>query len=170
MAQAYRYYVRSPDGRAIFGFDRQEPANAVAAEFGEGARLVDTLAQAYQPIAQEIRGGKLVLLPHGGWDTGRFSLDRDLLEAIKRTEVATVHAFLAKGASANARDAAGGTALHWAASKGRPEIVSLLLAHGADPAARDTDGDDPLSVATARGRAEAAALIERALRPSGRPA
>ncbi len=163
MAQSYRYYVRSPDGRAIFGFDRQEAASAVALEYGNGARLVDTLAQTYQPIAQEVRDGKLVLLPYGGWDTGRFGNDRDLLEAIKRTEVATVHAFLAKGGSATARDARGGTALHWAASKGRPEIVALLLASGADPTATDPDGDDPLAVARARGRGEVAELIERAL-------
>jgi hypothetical protein len=37
-AKAYRYYVRSPDGRVAFGFDRDTAANAVAIEHGPGAR------------------------------------------------------------------------------------------------------------------------------------
>ena len=159
MQKQYRYYVRSPDGRAIFGFDKQDAAKGVALEFGTGARLVDTLAQAYQPVVQEVRNGDLVYLAFGGWDTGRFGLDRDLIEAIKKGEVATVHAFLAKGASANAVDSKGGTALHWAASKGVTEIIRLLLAEGADAAAADPDGDTPLDIAQARNRTEAASLL-----------
>ena len=50
----YRYYVRSPDGRAIFGLDILEAAQTVALEYGRGAHLVDTLAQAYHPMLQKV--------------------------------------------------------------------------------------------------------------------
>ena len=161
---AYRHYVRSPDGRAIFGFDRLEAATEVALQYGLGAHLIDTLAQAYFPMAQEVRAGadgtpELAYLPFGGWDTGRFGLDRDLLEAIKKGHVALVHAFLAKGASANARDAAGGSALHWAAGAGKPVIVELLIKHGADVLARDGRGRSALDVARAKRHATVADLL-----------
>ena len=153
-AKAYRYYVRSPDGRRMFGFDNIEAARGAALEYGNGARLVDTLAQAYYPIVQEVRDGDLVYLAKGGWDTGRFGLDRDLIEAVKKGEPATVHAFLAKGASANARDQRGGTALHWAAARGRLDVVALLIDHGADASSADADGETALDVARDRKRTE----------------
>ncbi|MCC2112913.1 MAG: ankyrin repeat domain-containing protein [Hyphomicrobiales bacterium] len=161
MPKPYRYYVRAPDGRAIFGFDNIEAARGVAFEYGDGARLVDTLAQAYYPIVQEVRGGDLVYMPHGGWDTGKFGLDRDLIEAVKKGEPATVHAFLAKGASASACDGNGGPVLHWAAAKGKPEIVRLLLDHGADADAADGDGDTALDIARAKGRDEIVVLLQK---------
>ena len=134
--KAYRYYVRSPDGRAAFGFDQDAVAHAVAIEHGVGAAVVDTLAQAYMPMLQEVKlvDGRpaLVLAPIGGWDTGRFGLDRDLIESVKRGRVEIVHAFLEKGASANARDANGGSALHWAAARGEDAVAELLIAHGAE--------------------------------------
>jgi len=165
LAGPRRYYARSPDGRAIFGFDRAEAAETVALEYGIGATIVDTLAQAYTPMLQEARPGedgpRLVLAPIGGWDTGRFGLDRDLIEAIKKGHVAIVHAFLAKGASANARDDRGGAALHWAAGRGKLDVVELLLAEGAAAAARDGAGRTPLDVAECRGKSEVADLLRR---------
>ena len=165
MASPRRYYARSPDGRAIFGFDSAEAAQVVALEYGIGAAVVDTLAQAYAPMLQEALPGedgpRLVLAPIGGWDTGRFGLDRDLIEAIKKGHVAIVHAFLAKGASANARDGQGGAALHWAAGRGKLDVVELLLAEGADAGARDGAGRTPLDVAECRGKSEVADLLRR---------
>ena len=162
-ARAYRYYVRSPDGRVAFGFDADTVANAVALEHGPGAAVVDTLAQAYMPILQEVQvlDGKpaLVLAPVGGWDTGRFGLDRDLIESIKRGRVEIVHAFLEKGASENARDEKGGSALHWAAGRGDVKVAELLLARGADPGAQDGSGRTPLDVAEARAKTEVALLL-----------
>jgi ankyrin repeat protein len=162
-AKAYRYYVRSPDGRVAFGFDRDTVANAVALEHGPGATVIDTLAQAYVPMLQEVRlvDGKpsLVLAPVGGWDTGRFGLDRDLIESVKRGRVEIAHAFLEKGASANARDDKGSTALHWAAARGEKKIVELLLARGADIGARDGSGRSALEVAELRGKPEIAELL-----------
>lgn len=167
----FRYWVRSADGRSIFGFERLEAATTAALEMPAGAHLVDTMAQAYFPVLQEVQAGELggrsagvqkilVYLPYGGWDNGRFGLDRDLIEAIKKGHVAIVHAFLAKGASANARDAKGGTALHWAAGGGRAEIVQLLLGAGADPVAMDGFGQTPADVARAKGREALAEMIE----------
>ncbi len=41
---AQRFYMRSPDGRVIVGFDDLNVAGAVALDHGEGAHLVDTNA------------------------------------------------------------------------------------------------------------------------------
>jgi hypothetical protein len=164
--RAYRYYVRSPDGRAIYGFDRLEAATTVALEYGVGAALVDTLAQAYHPMLQDVQatnGAKeLVYGAIGGWDTGRFGVDRDLIEAIKKGRAAVVHAFLAKGADANARDAHGGPALHWAAARGKAEIIDLLIKAGADVKARDDKGQSALDIARTRGADDVVQMLARA--------
>ena len=162
MAEPYRYYVRSPDGRAMFGFESPEAAETAARAYGEGVHVVDTLAQAYKPMLQEVRGGELVLAGFGGWDTGRFGLDRDLIEGIKKGHVAIAHAFLAKGANANARDSHDGPALHWAVAGSRAETVKLLLDHGADPNARDSQGQTALDLAKARDRDEIAEVLRKA--------
>ncbi len=161
MTEPYRYYVRSPDGRAMFGFESPGAAETAARAYGEGAHVVDTLAQAYKPMLQEWRGDELVIAGFGGWDTGRFGLDRDLIEGIKKGHVAIAHAFLAKGADANARDSHGGPALHWAVAGGRAETVKLLLDHGADPQARDAEGQTALDLAQKRGRDEIADLLRQ---------
>ncbi len=43
---ARRFYVRSPDGRMIIGYDDPNAAKAAALEYGEGAHLVDLLRRA----------------------------------------------------------------------------------------------------------------------------
>ena len=53
------YFVRSPDGAIIVGYDDPNVAEAAALDFGEGAHLVDSQAQAYYPIAQEGSNGEL---------------------------------------------------------------------------------------------------------------
>lgn len=166
--KASRFYVRSPDGRYIFGLDYEAAAAAAALEYGAAAALVDTLAQAYHPMLQIVRveaGEKrLVLEPVGGWDTGRRSVDRDLIEAVKKGRPEIVHAFLAKGASADARDERGGAALHWAAARGNAEVVALLLEHGADAAAQDSGGATPLAVAERRNAVDVVDLLRRGSR------
>lgn len=162
MANPRRFYVRAPGGRAIFGFDTQDAARATALEYGDGALVIDTLAQPYRPMLQECVGGEIVYAGYGGWDTGRFGADRDLIEGIKKGHVAIVHAFLAKGADANTRDAGGGPALHWAVGGGKAEIVELLLDHGADASARDGHGQTARDLAIKRRRMALAALLEHA--------
>lgn len=161
-----RYFVRSPDGRAIFGVEHLEAARTVAFEYGDGAAVVDTLAQAYHPMLQEVRtvsGSKtLVFSPIGGWDTGRFSPDRDLIEAVKKGSAAIVHAFIAKGASPDATDPNGGSALHWAVGRGSLDVVTLLIAKGAAVDVRDATGKTPLDVARAKGRQAIADALQAA--------
>ncbi|GBE44375.1 ankyrin repeats [bacterium BMS3Bbin10] len=162
MAEDHRYFIRSPDGSRIFGLARYEAAKVAALDYGEGALVVDTLAQAYFPMLNEVTGGEFVYAGFGGWDTGRFGLDRDLIEGIKKGHVAIVQAFHAKGADVNARDPLGGPALHWAVGGGRKEIVEFLLAQGADVAAKDHNGKTALEVARDRGRAAIAEILEKA--------
>jgi ankyrin repeat protein len=157
--EPYRYYVRSPDGRMITGYDRPEAAKAVALEYGEGAVVVDTLARAYYPAAEEVIGGELLHSGVGGWNAGRPNPSRDLIEAIRKGHAAVVHAFLKKGSDPNSRDANGGTALHWAASRGNAEIARLLLYAGADPAATDGEGNTPLDVAVEKGKSKLVEML-----------
>lgn len=59
--------------------------------------MVDTMAQAYYPVIEEVVGGEW---PHGGvagWNAGWSSPDRDLIEAVRKRNAAVVHAFLARG-------------------------------------------------------------------------
>jgi hypothetical protein len=161
MTTPRRYYARSADGSLIVGYDERAAAAAQALDYGEGAFLIDTGAQAYHPMLEWVAGGALAYLGFGGWDTGRFEPGRDLIEGIKKGHVAIAHAFLAKGASANAADVHGGSALHWAVARGRPEIVRLLLDHGADPAYRDATGKSALDLARERGNRELIAALEK---------
>ena len=55
------------------------------------------------------------------------------------------------GATVNAKNFAGYTALHWAAFTGREETFQLLLDHHADIEARTEDGKTPLHIAALRG-------------------
>lgn len=162
MASPRRYYVRSPDGRMIAGYDNLDTAMYVAREYGEGAHLVDTGARAYHPMVRAVVDGELQYLEFGGWDTGRRGLDGDLIDAIKKGHVAIVHAFLAKGASADARDADGGPALLWAVARGKADIVALLIAEGADVNARDGDGTGALDLALKRNKSEIAEMLRHA--------
>ena len=68
MTEPYRYFVHSPDGRAMFGFETAEAAATAARADGAGAQVIDTLAQADPPMLQEMRGGELVLAGFGGGD------------------------------------------------------------------------------------------------------
>ena len=161
MGKPSRYYVRSQDGRGIAGYETRETAEFVAKEYGLGAHLVDTEAPVYHPMIQEIEDGELVYLSYGGWGTGRFGLDQDLIEAIKKGHVAIVHAFLAKGADANARDDSGGPAICWAAAGGNADIVSLLTDQGAALDARDADGAIARDIAEKKGNPEIVELLQR---------
>jgi len=157
--KAYRFYTRSPDGKAIFGFDSLEGATTAAIEYGETAFVVDTNAQTYNPMLHEVRQGELKISGIGGWGRGRMGLDLDFIEAIKKGHVALAHAFLAKGSDVNAKDRHGGPALHWAVGGGKIEIVQLLLEHGADTTQIDGNGQTAAQLAQKRGRQEIAKLL-----------
>lgn len=157
--EPHRFYVRSPDGRIITGYDRPDTAKTVALEYGEGAVVVDTLAQAYYPVAEEVIDGELLHAGIGGWNAGRHDPAKDLIEAIRKGHPAVVHAFLTKGSDPNCRDANGSTALHWAAARGSVEIAHLLLDAGADAGATDAEGQTPLQIAERKRREDVFALL-----------
>ena len=67
----------------------------------------------------------------GGWGAGKFTVERSLIESIKKGHGAIVHAFLAKGADPDAKDDYGGPALLWAVARGKPALVEILKRAGA---------------------------------------
>jgi hypothetical protein len=78
---------------------------------------------------------------------------------------------LAKGASVDATNDLGETALMWAAKGGNPDGVEVLLKAGANPRKRDRAGHDALFYLTrarssARGQRyeQAAGVLEQALK------
>ncbi len=161
--QSYRYYVRAPDAHTLYGFDIFEAAALTAREYGEGTLVVDTMAQAYMPMLHQVREGELVYAGFGGWDTGRFGLERDLIEAIKKGHVAIVQAFVAKGADVNAHDFNGGPALHWAVGGGKSEIIHVLLKAGADTKVLDSHGLSAAEVAQNRGREDLVQVLRKSV-------
>jgi uncharacterized protein len=84
----------------------------------------------------------------------------DLIEAVKRQDVAAVRALLAERADPNTSDADGSTALHWAAQRNNLELVELLLASKANPVAATRYNVTPLYLASLNGHV---AIIERLL-------
>lgn len=74
-------------------------------------------------------------------------------------DVAALEKALANGGDANARDADGTTALHWAARADRLDAVRALLAAGADATAQDRYGVTPLQLAAVNGNAAMLGLL-----------
>jgi len=155
-----RFIVIPPDGRRCDGFDSRDGAEAAAKAWGDGAHIVDTIAQVYHPIAQRIEDGEPLYLEYGAWNTS-VSADQNVIEAIKKGYAPIVQAYLAKDGSPNALDAKGGTALHWAAARGDTATVVVLLEAGANATTPDAKGVTPLDVATKKGNDEIAALLRK---------
>lgn len=156
-----RYFVRSSDGESIGGYARQEAAEQAAIRLGENAHVVDTLAPVYVPMIQQVVDGELQISGVGGWGADRLSPEQNLLQAIKRKQLAIVHAFFTRGADPDTRDEAGKPALIWAVASGQPGIVRFLLDKGADPAVVDRDGVTALSLATERRETEIIGILEQ---------
>jgi len=156
----HRYYVVATD-KAPSGYEAIETAVNAARRCGEGAYIVDTLATPYFPMVRQIEKGEPVYREYGAWAC-MASLDRNLIEAVKKGCPAVVRAFLAKGADVNARDEQGGTALHWAVKRRVPECARQLIAAGADLAATDRSGLTALGLARAKNLPELAQLLSQA--------
>ena len=75
-----RYFVRSRDGAVIAGFELREAEEFVALEYGDGASMVDTLAQAYYPMAQAVEDKALLRL---GFDWLKHILFNDATIALR---------------------------------------------------------------------------------------
>ena len=91
----------------------------------------------------------------------------DLIEAVRGRDHAAVATLLAQGADANARQADGATALHWAAHHDDLETVQQLLAAGADAGAANDYGATPVWLAATNGNAAIiAALLDAGADPN----
>ncbi len=87
--------------------------------------------------------------------------DEQLIQLVKARDARAVAAVLAQGAAdANAAEADGTTALHWATHLDDDATVDLLLAAGADASVENRYGVAPLSLASTNGNA---AIVERLL-------
>ncbi len=156
-----RFYTRSVDGGTIAAHASVAAAESAALQLGEGACVIDTQAPAYVPMLQQVVAGQLQILGVGGWGANRLSLEQNFLQAIKRKQVAIVHAFLASGADPDTRDDRGQPAIIWSVASGQPEIVQLLLDKGANPDSKDLDGMTAIRLARQRaGEAIVQLLIE----------
>jgi uncharacterized protein len=74
--------------------------------------------------------------------------------------LAIVRDLLEHGASANARQESGWTALHEAAQSGDLPMVELLLKHGADAGAKNDHGITPAQLAKEKGYPELARRLQ----------
>jgi len=79
--------------------------------------------------------------------------DRPILnELVRWGQVEHALWLLARGASPNAPDARGWTALHQAVSRGNERMLRALLEAGGDPRRKDAEGITPFEMATATGK------------------
>ena len=144
-SETRRFIAISADRDIVGGFDSLVGAETTALAFGDGAHVVDTESSPYQPAVQAVEEGILTYVGHGSFDK-RQGLDKNLIEAVKRGAGEAAVAFLARGASPDAADAAGGTALIWAVARGDIDIVDILLKAGANSVLADDNGLTPLKL------------------------
>jgi ankyrin repeat protein len=82
-----------------------------------------------------------------------------LLDAVKRSDAVAARTLLRQGATANAADPDGTTALHWASRADNVELVRLLVNAGAKANAANRYGVTPLSLAAVNGSAPVTRLL-----------
>ena len=103
-------------------------------------------------------GAVLVLLAAG---SAAVAADAPLADAAERADWPRVRALLKDRADANAAQADGMTALHWAAYHDDTDAANLLLAAGASPKAANRYGVTPLSLACTNGNEQIVRLTSR---------
>lgn len=94
---------------------------------------------------------------HAASDPGK--LTGDLLKAAGKGDLVKVRALMQSGASVNAQDKDGHTALLRTAQEGRAEVARALLESEADPNLTDKDGKTPLWEAARHEKADVVALL-----------
>ncbi|HZS45641.1 MAG TPA: ankyrin repeat domain-containing protein [Blastocatellia bacterium] len=93
-----------------------------------------------------------------GIHMGIVPTDENARKAIA-DQIGTIELMISKGANVNAKDDAGSTPLHCAASIGRTDIAIVLLSHGADLNARNSFGLTALHEAARQGTVETVKLF-----------
>ncbi|HEX5107212.1 MAG TPA: ankyrin repeat domain-containing protein [Vicinamibacterales bacterium] len=91
--------------------------------------------------------------------TAQVPQEARLLDAVKRGDTAAARVLLGQGASANAADPDGTTALHWASRADNVDLVRLLLGRGGKASAANRYGVTPLSLAAVNGSAAITRLL-----------
>jgi ankyrin repeat protein len=110
--------------------------------------------------------GALALLLAAVPGLAATSADLRLIEAVKKSDTATVRSLLHSGANANARETDGTAALHWAVSRDDAKTVELLIGAGADVKAANRYGVSPLQIACNNA---SAAVVEQLLKAGADP-
>ena len=90
-----------------------------------------------------------------------------LINAARRGQTLAVRCLMEYGGDITAMDVWGGSALHYAASDQREDIVALLIAHGAPVNARKNDGRTPLHMVALHAFSIECASIVRSLMTAG---
>jgi ankyrin repeat protein len=90
--------------------------------------------------------------------------DEKLLAAAKAGKTAKVRDLIKAGASVNAKDDKGKTALMWAARNGRTKTVETLIDKGADVNAKDDEGMTALDWAKEYDYPKTIKALEKALK------
>ena len=81
-------------------------------------------------------------------------LNKNLIEALKKSDIKTVEKLIETGADVNAKDKDGGTALMYAARNGHTKTVEKLIELGADVNSKDKFGGTALIWVARNGRTE----------------
>ena len=89
-----------------------------------------------------------------------------LVDAVRNADTAAVRTLLQQGASVNAADADGTTALHWASYRDDVETADMLIRAGANVNAANDLGATPLWTASLNG---SAAMVRRLLEAGANP-
>jgi ankyrin repeat protein len=82
-----------------------------------------------------------------------FAAKADIADAAMKGDKAAIRTLLQKGASVNAAQSDGATAVHWAVYRGDVEMLRMLTAAGADVKVANRNGSTPLWLAATAGDA-----------------
>jgi ankyrin repeat protein len=154
---------------------------ALSKQGGTQQEVLDILAQipAGAPVNLEVRDehGETPLqraILKGWTDVALALLDRNadpnskeyalgMTPLMQVEDEGLARALIKKGARIDERDNTGATALIWAATFGRTDIVRVLLENGADPAAKDDSGHDAVFFAQQRHHGEIKKMLAKAV-------
>lgn len=97
----------------------------------------------------------------------QLELDSSLIEAVVGGDAEEVARLLKAGASPNAENSEGFTALHFTALSGNAGIAAILIAKGASVTLTDKNGQSATTIAQKRGHREVADLLLRSFFGNG---